>query len=148
MVYSKIIALMSGRQIGDYLTGEKVAWGLRRRPYSTGHGTVPKTGQFLKSNSRPPSDLREIKPVAGSTNSCRSKRPPFEVRKFPNQIHQIEMGCQAHQFPLFGSDLVRFRRSERSSPTCRPCHPEGCRLSLLQSTMLHTPGSAWPSTVL
>ncbi len=34
-------------------------------------------GSSCASNSRPPSDLREIKPVAGSTNSCRSKTTSF-----------------------------------------------------------------------
>ena len=75
MAYSKFIALMFGtQQIGDYLYGRKSRDGdFDEDRIPPGHGTVPKTGQFLREQL--------AAPVAGSTNSRRSKRPPFEVRK-------------------------------------------------------------------
>ena len=143
MAYSKFIALMFGtQQIGDYLYGRKSRDGdFDEDRIPPGHGTVPKTGQFpCASSSRPPSDLREIKPVAGSTNSRRSKRPPFEVRKLQNQIHRIEMSRRAHQLPLFGSDLVRFGDLERLQPV-GPSHPEGAAARLAFVAHMRTPGS-------
>ena len=50
MAYSKFIALMFGtQQIGDYLYGRKSRDGdFDEDRIPPGHGTVPKTGQFLR----------------------------------------------------------------------------------------------------
>lgn len=131
MAYSKFIALMFGtQQIGDYLYGRKSRDGdFDEDRIPPGHGTVPKTGQFLREQLAAPVRLAGDKTRSGIDELPQIETTAFRGAEAANQIHRIEMSRRAHQLPLFGSDLVRFGDLERLQPV-GPSHPEGAAARL------------------
>lgn len=83
MAYSKFIALMFGtQQIGDYLYGRKSRDGdFDEDRIPPGHGTVPKTGQFLREQLAAPVRLAGDKTRSGIDELPQIETTAFEVRK-------------------------------------------------------------------
>ena len=95
MAYSKFIALMFGtQQIGDYLYGRKSRDGdFDEDRIPPGHGTVPKTGQFLREQLASAVRLAGDKTRSGIDELLQIETTSFRGTEAANQIHRIEMGC-------------------------------------------------------